>query len=110
MINKLSKPTAKVPVWNTRALELMKKEFGGSDKEWCEHIGILQTNLNGYKNGTRSFTIEQLLKVCKMHSTTMDYLCGLTNQKAKQGAQLGAVQLIEEGLRMIKEQAPKPSL
>lgn len=93
-----------IPTWNKRTLEL-KAALPLSDKDWCKEIGILQSNLKGYTEGTRSFTIKQLIRVAKLHNTSMDYLCGLTNMKAKPTEKLNPLAMIEEGLRILKSKS-----
>lgn len=106
LIKLSEKLSRKVPVWNNRMLQLMHeavaKEQMNSQKEWFEMIGFQQANVSGIRTGERSFTVEQMIKAAKFHATTLDYICGLTDQKAKRISP-SAIDLIEEGLRKLKE-------
>lgn len=107
MIKKTSNSLKVTQIWNIRMLDLMgesimREEFK-SEKDWFKKIGFTPANKPGLLTGERSFTIPQMIKAAKLHKTTLDYICGLTDVRHDAGKKISAVQLIEEGLRMLKE-------
>jgi hypothetical protein len=70
--------------------------------EWCEKIGIRQTNLSNIRYGDRSFTIPQILAAAELMNKPMDWFFD-------RNVITSPVEMIAEGLRLIegKEANPK---
>lgn len=61
-------------------------------KEWCDHIGIIPTNLDQIKKGRQSFTLEQIHKAVNLVEASYDFVFGKINtlqQRVQQEAEIG---------------------
>ena len=55
-------------------LKAIRLQFGLSQSEMSEKIGINQANYSHIERGTRGISIKNIIKVCKIFNTTFEYL------------------------------------
>ncbi len=105
MIKKLS--NSKQDIWDKRMLlllaEALAKRIADSDVDWCEKIGAYSSNASMVKAGKRGFTIKNMVAAARLHNTSLDWICGLTDIKIKNVSKTSGIELIEEGLRLLKK-------
>ncbi len=93
-------------------LQLMKESVGSelaaTKKEWCELIGIRQSNLIEVESGKRGFTIEQIVKAAEITGVSTDWILGLSKTR-KGSTDASGIELIKEGLRLIEQEGKTKS-
>ncbi|WJK47420.1 helix-turn-helix domain-containing protein [Danxiaibacter flavus] len=91
-------------------LQLMKEAVGSdvaaTKKEWCELIGIRQSNLIEVESGKRGFTIEQIVKAAEITDVSTDWILGLSKTRTGSNEASG-IELIKEGIRLIESEKIK---
>ena len=63
-------------------LKELRKERGYTQVKMQMLTGIDQSDYSKLENGKRYYTFEQCVKIATALGTSMDYLAGLTDQKA----------------------------
>lgn len=101
----MSKPTN--TEYNKRMLQLMRESIhtGKAENEgdWCKKIGFNNYNLPKVKAGNHSFQIKQIIAAAKLSKVSVDWICGITTIREPNNKEYTAIQMIEEGLRMLKK-------
>lgn len=92
---------------NSRMIKLMKYAIQSglvnSQKEWCDQIGYNHTNFNQVRNFAQGFTDEQKLAAAKLVDADMNYIFGRTDEIKWAKKTRTGLELIEEGVRILKE-------
>jgi hypothetical protein len=105
-----NKPIREIVV--TRMLDLLdhciKKGIVVDRAEWCEKIGVNYRNFTQIRSFKQGFTDEQKIAAARLAKVDMNWIFGMTDQMPKKPDQLSPLDLIEEGLRILKSQN-KPS-
>ena len=52
-----------------------------SQKELCEHLGMLQQQYLRYETGQREMPLHYLVDLAKFYNVSLDYLAGLTEEE-----------------------------
>ena len=94
-------------IWNIRMLQLMdhcvstKKAI--DQTEFLKKIGFTTTNnLKQVLEGKQSFRLEHFMNASKKWDISMEWFFGFSHTMKRKISKISAVDLIEEGLRMIK--------
>ena len=59
----------------------MRMALNQTQSEFADFIGTTQSALSGYENGDRTPSYEILVTIAKKCSTSIDWMCGLSNKK-----------------------------
>lgn len=73
-----------------------------TEAEVFEKIGIAKGNLPGYKYGRVSFTIAQVIAICKLTGASADWVFNLSAIQSRNLASKGPIERIEEALAELK--------
>lgn len=74
-----------------------------NDSEFFEAIGFLQNNIHSVRNGSLSFTKEQIQKACLATGASADYIFGFTNtMQRKKPAK--AMDLLKEAVNAVEQE------
>ena len=60
----------------------LREDADMSQKVLAEQLGMSQTGYSKYETGENDIPTMILIKLAKLHKTSVDYLLGLTDQKA----------------------------
>ncbi|MEX6689240.1 helix-turn-helix transcriptional regulator [Danxiaibacter flavus] len=94
----------KLTIWNQRMFDLMDialaEKVVASQAEWCEKIGIQQSNIRNIRLGTRGFTIEQIFAAAKLMNRSMDWFF---DHKTKQSG----MDMLKEAVRVLEKEKNK---
>ncbi|MBV4450716.1 helix-turn-helix domain-containing protein [Clostridium tyrobutyricum] len=64
-----------------KRLALLRKEYGMSQAELAEKLGVTQQTISKYENGTREPDSKTLKILASMFNTSIDYLLGNSDNK-----------------------------
>lgn len=59
----------------------LREDSDLTQSEIAEYLGTSQTMYARYERGANEMPICHLIKLAKYYGVSLDYLCGLTNQK-----------------------------
>jgi hypothetical protein len=94
-------------IYNVRMLELIEEAVRSGkvqyEMDFCEKIGYNNYNLPKIKTGDQGFKIEHIIKAAKFMDVSIDWICGLSKTRKPKGKDYSAVEMIEEGLKMMKK-------
>ena len=68
--------------YNARAISLIDKA-GITTKEFCRRTEINPNQVTQVRNGNRSFTVEQIIKIAVYFKTDANWILGLTDVNRK---------------------------
>jgi hypothetical protein len=79
-------PTApKIPIHTRRMLQLISElTFGKKTTQTkvYEMIGAARNNHTNYQKGLVKFTVDQMINAAKLANVSLDWICGLTNDRS----------------------------
>ena len=76
-------------------------------REWCDNIGIANTNIPNIRKGTQSFTHNHILACCKAFNVDCNYLYGLSSQMFRKQIKANPFEVIKQALAEIELNAKK---
>ena len=101
---------SKMPPWDVRMVLLMRHcidlQLCDSQKEFCESIGLVPTNLFEIKRGTRSFTIQQIVTACKKYKINISWIFGFSTEM-KYTKSKTALHQLKDAVRSIESELTK---
>lgn len=60
----------------------LREDSDKTQKEIADYLGTSQTMYSRYERGSNEMPIRHLIKLAQYYHVSLDYLCGLTNNKA----------------------------
>ena len=60
----------------------LREDTDMNQTEFAKLLGMSQTGYSKYERGENDVPTETLIKLARIHKTSVDYLLGLTDQKA----------------------------
>ena len=84
-------------------LKSLRLESGFTQKQLGERLGIGQTTIACYENGTREPHIESLIAYADLFDCTVDYLVGRTDDFGTPLAKNAAPIMTQEELSLLKQ-------
>lgn len=94
-----------MPIWDQRMLLLMRHcvdtNLAESQKDFLVSIGMSPSNMYQIKQGSRSFTINQIVAAAKKYKVNINWICGLDTsmKRARNGSVL---QNLKDSVREIE--------
>ncbi len=67
-------------VFSIRLKEL-RTSLNLTQKAFAESISISTVTISSYENGVKSPSVETVKKICEKYNTSLDWLCGLSDEK-----------------------------
>lgn len=80
-----SKKSNKPTIYTQRVLELIEEyraDFGATYEEVYTIIGSTRNNHANYKKGLTDFTVPQIIKCAQKMNVSIDWICGLSNDRS----------------------------
>lgn len=94
-----------LPIWDRRMLLLMRHCIdtgkAESQKDFLVSIGMKPSNMYQIKQGSRSFTINQIVAAAKKYKVNINWICGI--ESSMKTARNGSVlQNLKDSVREIE--------
>jgi transcriptional regulator with XRE-family HTH domain len=80
----------------------LSNNLAGTQKELCEKIGLVQTNIAEIRNGRRSFTIDQLYLLLKLTNGSADWVLGLSTEMFRTKKSKKPIQQFDEAVAVVR--------
>ena len=104
MINAMSKTTNKPIESVSERIARMRREFGYTQRELADQLGVLQSVVSAYESGGRKLHAEMIVKFAKLFEISADELLGI--KKLTSNGQKVSIHLTKRMQRI--QQLPKP--
>lgn len=59
----------------------LREDYDKTQQEIADYLGTSQTMYARYERGANEMPIRHLIKLAKYYNVSLDYLCGLSNQR-----------------------------
>jgi hypothetical protein len=108
-------PIEKLHITDERMLQLMdhcirnKVNDVGTQRDWCELVGITPTNIFNIRKGMQQVTKQQIYQACKVFNVSADYIYGFTDKMIRVQSNISPIDRIKEAVRELETVKKKVS-
>jgi hypothetical protein len=101
----LDKDKVKLFIADERMLKLMEYAIStgivGTQKEFLDTIGARAGNAGQLRDGTRGFTVEQILEAAKLTKVNVNWLFGLEKNMLREDKKTSAIDILKSAVMAV---------